>query len=529
MPLTLSLHDITRRFGGVIALDKASFELRQGTVHALLGENGAGKTTLMRVAFGLVQPDSGTIAVNDVARQFASPNGALAAGIGMVHQHFTLVPAMTVAENVALGSHGRFRPAEWSARVRDIGARTGLAIDPDARVAGLAVGAQQRAEVIKALSRNVDVLILDEPTAVLAPAEAHDLLQWMRAFADSGHSVVLITHKLRDAMVVADDVTVLRRGRTVLQTRVADTTEPALVAAMLGDARTSQPPPQVRNRAVADRAREPAPLEAQPVDTPPGDVGSDRDRFVVAGADASGAHVVRVDNATVIDVRGVTRLHGASLSVRAGETLGIAAIEGAGQRELLRVVAGRLTVSSGAVQLPTSIGFVPEDRHADALLLDATLVENVALRDAGSRRGRMPWATLAGQTQSIITGYSVRAGGVFARARTLSGGNQQKLVIGRELAGNPALLVVENPTRGLDIRAAESVHDALRRARAAGAAVVVYSSDLDEVLALADRVLVVNAGRVIEVARDRERIGEAMLGATPTMATPAILSPETGP
>lgn len=496
MPVALSLQNITRRFGGVVALENASLDVERGTVHALLGENGAGKTTLMRVAFGLVQPDGGTIAVNGNARRFESPSAALAAGIGMVHQHFTLVPAMTVAENVALGGRGRFSPVEWAERVRSIGDETGLTLDPAARVSDLPVGAQQRAEIVKALARNVETLILDEPAAVLAPPEARDLLKWLRAFADAGHTVVLITHKLRDALETADNVTVLRRGRTVLTDAVRNVTEASLVAAMLGE-----------ERAVPRTVRQP--------DAP------------VPHASTVGSPVLRAEGVSFRDERGLTRVERATFAINAGELVGIAAIEGAGQRELLRLLAGRLAPTAGSVVAPERVGFVPEDRHADALMLDASLIENVALRDVGARHGRMPWASLASETGSIIAERNVRAGGAYSRARELSGGNQQKLVVGRELADNPRALVVENPTRGLDIRAAAAVHDALRLARTNGAAVVVYSSDLDEVLELADRVLVVSSGRVTEVERDRDAIGQAMLGVGAAAAA-GVASPAPG-
>ena len=475
----LSLVGITRHFGNVTALDDATMHVQPGTVHALLGENGAGKTTLMRVAFGLVQPDAGSIALSGQTVRFASPSAALAAGMGMVHQHFTLVPAMTVAENVALGGRGRFSLKEWAARVREIGERTGLVLDPLARVSELPVGAQQRCEIVKALARDVRVLILDEPTAVLAPSEAQELLRWVKNFTLAGHAVVLITHKLRDALAVASNVTVLRLGKSVLNAAVSDINEGELAAAMLGS----------------------APIKGAPIK---GTGAPKHDTTRV---------VLRLRNATLRDKQHVVRVNRASLDVRAGEIVGVAAVEGAGQRELLRLLSGRLVQSEGDVQLPAHIGFVPEDRHNDAMLLDRSLVENVALRDAGSREGRMPWHALQRATRTIISELQVRAGGADVEARTLSGGNQQKLILGRELADQPEALVVENPTRGLDFRAASAVHDALRAARTAGTAVVVYSSDLDEVLSLADRVVVMHAGQLSEVASDREIVGRAMLGA----------------
>ena len=475
----LVLHGVTHSFGNTKALQGATLHVRTGTVHALLGENGAGKTTLMHVAFGLVQPDAGTITVHGVARRFRSPGAALSAGVGMVHQHFTLVPAMTVAENVALGSSGRFSAHAWSNRVRDIGNRTGLILDANARVADLSVSAQQRCEIVKALARDVRILILDEPTAVLAPAEAQQLLKWIRAFADEGNAVVLITHKLRDALAVADDITVLRRGITVLSAPIASVTESQLAQAMLGNEHHAL---VVAESQIAQSVTREAAITLQATDL------------------------------SFQDASGVVKVQHASLSVHAGEIVGLAAIEGAGQHELLRMLAGRLRPTSGTLKIPSAIGFVPEDRHGDALMLSESLIDNVALRNAAARKGRMPWKALRESTRRIVSEYQVRSEGLEVEARTLSGGNQQKLIVGRELAGAPTALVVENATRGLDFRAAGAVHEALRAARNRGTAIMLYSSDLDEVLAMADRVLVMHAGQLVEVGRDRERVGRAMLG-----------------
>ncbi|MEP6781211.1 MAG: ATP-binding cassette domain-containing protein [Gemmatimonadaceae bacterium] len=480
-PDALVLEGVTRRFGNVKALDGATLRVRAGTVHAVLGENGAGKTTLMRVAFGLIQPEAGSVQLQGLVRKFASPSDALFAGIGMVHQHFTLVPAMTVAENVALGAHGLFDAKDWASRVREIGLRTGLVLDPIARVEDLSVGAQQRCEIVKALARDVQVLILDEPTAVLAPAESQELLKWMRGFADSGGTVVLITHKLRDALGFADDITVLRHGATVLSKTVTELSEFELTSAMLGEDKNSiveGTSPVIANTVTSNAA------------------------MVVLSA----------QNVSHRDSTGMLRVQNASLEVSGGEIVGIAAIEGAGQREMLRLLAGRLLPTMGTITTPSTIGFVPEDRHADALMLSESLVENVALRNAGDRRGKMPWAELRRATSDIIAEYQVRANGVDVEARTLSGGNQQKLIVGRELANAPAALVVENPTRGLDFQATAAVHDALRAARNRGTAVVIYASDLDEVLELSDRVFVMHSGVLSESTHDRDAVGRAMLG-----------------
>lgn len=489
----LSLEGITRSFGAVRALDEASITIRRGTVHALLGENGAGKTTLMRVAFGLLQPDGGVVRWQGAPITLRSPAAALDCGIGMVHQHFTLVGAMTVAENVALGGHGHFDPKAAARRVLGVAAHAGLTLDAEARIDTLPVGAQQRCEIVKALARDVQLLILDEPTAVLAPAEAADLLAWVRRHADAGNAVVLITHKLRDALAVADDITVLHKGHTVLTTPSRDTSQDALAAAMFGN-RTD--PSNTGSPLLTETASHAVPHAAK------------------GNADV----VLAAHTVSWRDSHGVQRVHEVSLEVRSGEIVGVAAVEGAGQHELLRLLAGRLTPTSGRVVRPTTVGFVPEDRHRDAMLLDAPLFENTALRDAGSRGGRIDWRTFKARTSSLLKEFDVRAPSAGAIARTLSGGNQQKFVLGRELADAPAALVVENPSRGLDFRATAAVQQALRDARDAGTAVVVYSSDLDEVLLLADRVYAMHAGGVHEVAADRDAVGRAMLGSAEALA-----------
>ena len=492
----LALRDIDKRFGAVRALEQASITVRPGTVHALVGENGAGKSTLMRIAFGLLQPDTGAIEVRGAACTFANAAEASAVGIGMVHQHFMLVPALTVAENVALGGRGRFHAAAVAARIRAIGAETGLLLDPDARAGSLPVSAQQRLEILKALARDARILILDEPTAVLAPAESRHLLTWVRRWAIGERAAVLITHHLADALSMADDVTVLRHGTTVLARPVASIDERTLVAAMLGERELDAAASSLT--LLVDRAQ-PAPA-ASPSRSAAASVGV---RDVV----------LSLRDVTVADTGGVVRLSGATCDIAAGEIVGVAAIEGSGQAELLRLLAGRLAATSGTVAIPAHVAFVPADRERDALVLDFTLVENTALRGAGAAHGVMAWGAIAQRTAAAVERLDVRTSGVQATARTLSGGNQQKFVLARELDGAPRALVAENPTRGLDIRATADVLGRIRTARAAGLAVVVYSEDLDEVLALADRVLVVHQGRVRAMEPDREAVGRAMLGA----------------
>jgi general nucleoside transport system ATP-binding protein len=479
--VALELASITKRFGRLIALDAASLCARRGTVHALLGENGAGKTTLMRIAFGMLQPDSGSITVDGTDCSFASPADAISAGIGMVHQHFTLVPAMTVAENIALGGRGSFRPAQIRDAIVALSERTGLAVDPAARIEDLPAGAQQRVEILKALSRDTRILILDEPTAVLTPAEARELLQKARELVSNGGTAILITHKLRDALEFADDITVLRRGSTAWTGHASEATEETLVAAMLG----------------GERIRTDAGSAATTVAT------------TVPDHDAT---VLSLRNVDVRDAAGVERLRSVTLSVSAGEILGVAAVEGNGQHELLRVLAGRLNVSSGDVTIPPIVGFIPEDRQRDALIQDFSLRDNIALLGAGARRGITNWTAIGKRTRELVRDYDVRARDELTMARSLSGGNQQKLVVGREITGSQTALVAENPSRGLDVQATAAVHARIRAARDAGMAVVIYSSDLDEVLALAGRVVVVHAGKVTEPPREYEWIGRAMLG-----------------
>lgn len=479
---SLELLGIVKRYGSLTALDDASLVLRPGTVHALLGENGAGKTTLMRVAFGMVRPDAGRTRVDGRDLQHHSPADAIAAGIGMVHQHFTLVPAMTVAENIALGGHGRLHRQEAVAAVRRIAETTGFALDADARVEDLPVGAQQRVEIAKALARRARIIVLDEPTAVLAPAEADDLLRWLRAYVAKGNAAVLITHKLHEALAIADDVTVLRHGRVRYAGAAAGTSTASVTEAMLG-----------ADVSGLDRTRAETPSAGETV-------------------------IFRAEELTLRDERGVAVVREASFLVHGAEIVGVVGVEGSGQRELLRALAGRHDLASGRLVRPPAVGFVPEDRHRDALLLDRPLMENVALRGAGARRGTIDWSAMASRTAALLEQYDVRANGARTRMRTLSGGNQQKLVLARELeavdeaAVTPQAIVAENPTRGLDVRATADVHARLRAARDRGAAVVVYSSDLDEILALASRVLVVYAGTVREVPPDRDAAGRAMIG-----------------
>ena len=470
----LALEHIAKRFGDAQALVDASIEVRRGSLHALLGENGAGKTTLMRIAFGLLPPDAGAVRVGGAPVALRSPLDAIRLGIGMVHQHFTIIPAMTVAENVALGGRGRFRRREAEALVERIGRETGLLLDPAARAGDLPVSAQQRLEIVKALSTGARALILDEPTAVLAPREADDLLAVLRRFVEGGGAVVLITHKLREALHAADAVTVLRGGRTVWSGAPSSTDERALARATVGEVAT----------AAARTAVHP------------------------------GAVVLRAESVSASDARGVPRVREVSLEARSGEVLGIAGVEGAGQHELLRVLAGRIRPERGHVVRPAHVAFIPEDRQRDALVSSFTAVENVALATAAAARGAMPWRALRTRTAALLERFDVRPRRVDITAAALSGGNQQRLVLARELGDAPAVVIAENPTRGLDMAATASTLALLSSMRDSGAAVVLYSSDLDEILEVADRVIVMQGGRAREVRPERGAIGMALLGAT---------------
>jgi simple sugar transport system ATP-binding protein len=485
----VQMQGIAKRFGSVQALRGADFALASGEVHALLGENGAGKTTLMQVLYGLLTADTGTVMMGGRALPPGSPREAMAAGIGMVHQHFSQVSRMTVAENVWLGRPGlRFDRAAAAAEVRRVGEWTGLVLDPAAVAGDLPAGLRQRLEIVKALAREVRVLILDEPTAALTPREVDDLFAALRTLVATGLGVVLITHKMREVMAIADRVTVLRRGEVVLTGPAGEFAPEQLGRAMIGESASVE----------ALRLA----LEA----TPPA-AASDPRR---AGA------VLVVQGLSVAGAAGAPpRVRGASLEVQAHEIVGIAAVEGNGQRELMRAVAGlepyqgTITTSDGG-----AVGFIPEDRQHEGLILDFTITDNMAL---GAVHGFwMDRRYMEHEAALAIEEYAIRSPGPDRPARVLSGGNQQRVVLSRELGRRPALLVAENPTRGLDVRATADVHARLRAAaRDHGLGVLFYSTDLDEVLALADRIGVMVNGTwqwVSDEARTREKVGALMLG-----------------
>ncbi|MBA3659441.1 MAG: ATP-binding cassette domain-containing protein [Gemmatimonadales bacterium] len=483
-PPALELLGIVRSFGPVHALRGADFVLRAGEVHALLGENGAGKSTLMRIAYGLEQADSGTIRVNGAERTIRSPGDARRQGIGMVHQHFTSIPALSVAENVALAAGWPISPRTLSARVRRLSESAGLPLDPDTPAGSLPAGLKQRLEIVKALAADARILLLDEPTAALAPAEAEDLLRVARRFSGGDGAVVLITHKLQEALGTADRITVLRAGRVVASGPAVAQDAGSLAAAMIGNSGDA--------RAEGAGTRH--------LDQPKGDVLVRCESLEVARQGREG-----------IAVAGVT------LEVRSGEAVGVAAIEGNGQRELLRAVAGRLRPSGGRLEVAAPVGFIPEDRTTEGLIAEFTLTENVVLGSGDEapwiRGGRIDWRSARAATATLIRDYAISASSPDVPAASLSGGSQQKLIVARELSRGPRVIVAENPTRGLDIHAARAVMDRFRGAAGGGAAVLFHSSDLDELIAWADRIVVMATGRLLELPGDATRtaVGQAML------------------
>jgi simple sugar transport system ATP-binding protein len=436
----------------------------------------------MHVAGGMVAPDAGQILVDGAPRRLRSPRQARAAGIGMVHQHFTSIPALTVAENVALFAGWSIRPRELAARVTALTERLGLPLDPRAQAGALPVALLQRLEIVKALAADARVLLLDEPTGVLAPSEADELLTRARAFAQSGGAVVLITHKLHEALRGADRVTVLRRGSVVLERPVEGLAPRDLAQAMIGDATLiDEPAPSGR---VADDALL---------------------RVRVAGLE------VARQTGLGMAVRQV------SLQVRAGEIVAIAGIEGSGQQELLRAIAGVLPVFRGTREVTGPMAFIPEDRTTEGLIPELSATENVVLglgrSAAWVRRGHLDWKAAGARTGELIAAFGIQAAGPDAPAASLSGGNQQKLIVARALERDPAVIVAENPTRGLDMQATRAVHDRLREAAGRGVAVLFYSSDLDEVMVLGRRITVMARGMLTELPPNASRadIGALML------------------
>jgi simple sugar transport system ATP-binding protein len=397
----------------------------------------------------------------------------------MVQQHFSLIPAFTAVENFALGGRGIFDREKDTQRFQRYAAQLGLTVSTDARPSTLSPAEQQQLEITKALGRECRILILDEPAAALPPVQAAALLKWVRSYAHQGRSVVLVTHKLRDAIAIADDVTVMRHGRTVLSTPIASVTEEQLLSAMLGEESNASALPHDTGASV--------------VKAPTGPVAS-------------------LSAVSALDPAKRERVEDVTLALAPGEIVGVAGVERSGHRLLLRIVAGRIQPNQGTARITDSIGFIPEDRHREAIALDLDIRDNVALREAGKRRGWVHWRTWATYAQKLIKDFDVHAPHERVSIAALSGGNQQKVVLARELAALPQLIVAENPTHGLDVRAASEIRQRLRAAAQSGTAVLWYSSDLDELAAEADRVLVLYDGHVRQCAPSRDDIGRAMLG-----------------
>jgi ABC-type uncharacterized transport system ATPase subunit len=498
-PVVLELRGITKQFPGVLANDRVDFELRRGEVHALLGENGAGKSTLMSILYGLYHPDEGEILIDGEPVRMHSPKEAIERGIGMVHQHFMLIPVMTVAENIVLATEPTKAGvvldfAGARRRVQELAAQFNFAIDPDAPIENISVGQQQRVEILKALYRRADILILDEPTAVLTPQEAEELFGILRNLQREGLSIIFISHKLNEVLEIADRVTVLRRGRKIETLPAAGATEEHLARLMVGR--------EVLLRVEKTPARPTEPL-------------------------------LEVEGLRVFDDRELEAVRGVSFEVRAGEIVGIAGVDGNGQTELIEALTGLRPVASGDFRLAgtrltgagtnkildSGIGHIPEDRQRRGLVLEFSLAENVALHDfdrpPSSRFGWLRPGRLIERARRLLREFDVRGGGPVTKAKALSGGNQQKVVVAREVDNDPRVLIAAQPTRGLDVGAIEFVHRRLVEERDEGRAVLLVSLELDEILSLSDRILVMYEGETVgEYGPDvtEEELGFAMLG-----------------
>ncbi|MEV8633306.1 ABC transporter ATP-binding protein [Streptosporangium sp. NPDC051023] len=496
----VELEGITKRFPGVVANRDISLSVQQGHVHAVVGENGAGKSTLMKILYGMQRPDEGEIRVTGKPVTFKSPADAIAMGIGMVHQHFMLADNLTVLENVILGSEPRaggiaidFGAARR--KIRQISDSYGLGIDPDTTVEDLGVGARQRVEILKVLYRGARILILDEPTAVLVPQEVDELFENLRGLVREGLTIIFISHKLDEVLSVANAITVIRRGTTVAEVNPGDVTARQLAELMVG---SELPSPETRESTVTETV------------------------------------ALSVRNLTVRSADGRPLVEGVGFDIHRGEVLGIAGVEGNGQAELVEAVMG-MRSSEGEIRLgeedisawPTlrrreaGIGYIPEDRHRHGLLLEAPLWENRILGHQTQRPNvKGPWIDRAGarkDTRRIVEEYDVRTPGIDVDAAALSGGNQQKLIVGREMSGNPVFLIASHPTRGVDVGAQAAIWDHLRAARAAGLAVLLISADLDELIGLSDTLKVILRGRLVAdvdpLTVTPEQLGSAMTGA----------------
>jgi general nucleoside transport system ATP-binding protein len=500
------LADVTKRFPGVLANDAVDLTVQTGSVHALLGENGAGKTTLMNVLYGLYEPDGGEIRINGQPREFDSPRAAIDAGIGMIHQHFMLVDPMTVTQNITLGNEpakglGVDRRGSREA-VSELAERYGFDIDPDTAIENVSVGEQQRVEILKALYRGAEILVLDEPTAVLTPQEVEELFAVFEELTAEGKTIVFITHKLGEAMSAADEITVLRDGQRVGNVEASETTREALAELMVG------------REVLLEIERD----HAEP-----------------------GKRVLETDGLRVRDGRGTERVSGISCAVREGEILGIAGVDGNGQSELIEAITGLRAPESGTVTIDgtdltrasrrahtdAGMAYVPEDRQERGLVMDFDLVRNAVLGSqhdpAFSTGGRIDWKSVRNHTESLIEAYDVRPPDPSAKAGSLSGGNQQKFIVGREFERDPRVVIASHPTRGVDIGSTEFIHERLLDLRREDVAIVLVSSKLDEVRGLSDRLAVIHDGEFVDVvdpeATTEEEVGLLMAGEHPTETT----------
>ena len=495
----IEMREITKIFGEFVANDKINLELRKGEIHALLGENGAGKSTLMNMLAGLLEPTSGEIVVNGKSEKLDSPSKAASLGIGMVHQHFMLVEAFTVAENIILGSEvtnkGVLDLKKANAEILELSERYGLAVDPTAKVEDISVGAQQRVEILKTLYRGADILIFDEPTAVLTPAEILELMDIMKTLVKEGKSIILITHKLDEIRAVADRVTVIRRGKSIQTVSIEGATNKDLAEMMVG-------------RSVSFVTEK---EEAQPKEV-----------------------VLQISDLVVNENRGVPAVKELSLDVRAGEIVGIAGIDGNGQSELIQAITGLRKVKSGSIKIKgqevvglsprkiteMNVSHVPEDRHRDGLVLEMMLSENIALqtyyKEPLSKNGVLNYNQINSYARKLMEEFDVRAANEIVPASALSGGNQQKAIIAREVDRNPDLLIVSQPTRGLDVGAIEYIHKRLIGERDKGKAVLVVSFELDEILNLSDRIAVIHDGKIQGIVKpsetNKQELGILMAG-----------------
>jgi simple sugar transport system ATP-binding protein len=495
----VQLKGITKRFPGLVANDCIDFELKKGEIHALLGENGAGKSTLMNILFGLYQPDEGEIWVNGEKTVIDGAAKAIDLGIGMVHQHFKLVQPFTVTENIVLGNEPvkglKIDYKLANEKVRTISERYGLQVDPQVRIKDITVGMQQRVEILKTLYRGAEIVIFDEPTAVLTVQEIEELIEIIRNLAAEGKSIIIITHKLKEVMALANTVTVIRRGKVVKTVTTEETSEQQLAELMVG-------------RDVS--------FQVEKMKREPGEV------------------VLSVDGLQMKGEQGKNALNGVTLHVRAGEIVGIAGVDGNGQSELIYGITGMRSVSGGSVRLSgqvltnrtpreisvAGVGHIPEDRHKHGLVLDFTLSENMILgsyfKPEFGRGGFIDYKSMDKLAFKLIDEFDVRTSGIHTNARSLSGGNQQKAIIARELHKEPDLLIAVQPTRGLDIGAIEYVHKRLVQARNEGKAILLVSFELDELYALSDRIAVMYEGRLMgEVDaenRDDQQLGLMMAG-----------------